>query len=469
MRAPQVVDQKDTSVAGAHGRAVNRWAVFTVVSVALFMGSIDSTIVATALPTLHHDLHARLNWAGWIITAYTLGLVVAMPLAGRTGDQYGRKQVFLGAVGLFTVASVLCGLSTSIYELVPLRAIQAIGGGAFLPSAIGLISDSFGDDRAKAIGMTSSILPTGALAGPVLGSFFITYWSWRGIFFINLPVGALLLVLAPKILAPSVRKPGAHTDFVGLLLLAMSILSLMFAITLLGNGHTRPWSAQVLVGALVCVSSGVGFARRSKTVEVPIIPVGLIGGRGFLLMNGLNFIYGSCVLGISSIIPLYAQERYHISILKSGSLLTARAIGAMVIATGASVALKKTGYRLPMLVGLFFIAVSFAMTASHPLIFGAFWWLAIATGLSGLAFGLAAPATNNAILALAPDHVGAITGLRGVFRQSGSILGVSIATTLAARSAMPGRTLSFFFVGITTVLLATLPFVLRVPEREGTW
>ena len=123
-----------------------------VVSMALMMGSIDQTIVATALPRLQHDLHTTVNWSGWTITAYQLGAVLTLPVAGRIADLYGRKKVFMICVVLFTVSSLACGMSTSIYMLVPLRFVQALGGGAFMPSASGIVAENFGKDRDRAIG-----------------------------------------------------------------------------------------------------------------------------------------------------------------------------------------------------------------------------------------------------------------------------------------------------------------------------
>ncbi len=180
----------------ADGRQPRRYLVFAVVSVALFMASVDQTIVATALGTLQHDLHARVNWSSWTITIYALGQILVMPLAGRVSDQYGRRRVFICAIVLFTTASLCCGLANDIYVLVALRAIQAIGGGAFMPAATGIVSDQFGPDRDRAIGLFTSIFPIGGIVGPVLGGVFVTYWSWRGIFLVNVPIGIVLFGLA---------------------------------------------------------------------------------------------------------------------------------------------------------------------------------------------------------------------------------------------------------------------------------
>jgi MFS family permease len=133
----------------------HRHLIFCVAAIALFMAAIDQTIVSTALGTMQRDLHAAINWSTWTITIYALGQILVMPVAGALSDIYGRKRIFLGAVVVFTVASLCCGLSTNIYELVTLRAVQAIGGGAFMPSATGIVSDQFGTNRDRAIGMFS--------------------------------------------------------------------------------------------------------------------------------------------------------------------------------------------------------------------------------------------------------------------------------------------------------------------------
>src|SRR3984957_12999871 len=128
----------------AGGEALpGRHVVFTIVSLALLMASVDQTIVATALPSLQHDLHAQVNWSSWTITIYALGQILVMPLAGKLGDQYGRKRIFLGAAVLFTTASLCCGFANDIYLLIVLRACQAIGGGAFMPSATGIVAQIF--------------------------------------------------------------------------------------------------------------------------------------------------------------------------------------------------------------------------------------------------------------------------------------------------------------------------------------
>ncbi|MGH9077922.1 MAG: MFS transporter, partial [Acidimicrobiales bacterium] len=160
------------------------------------MMSIDATIVATVLEALQRGLHTSVNWAGWTITAYSFGFVLMLPISGKLSERYGRRRVFLGSVIAFTVASLCCGLADNIFVLVVLRALQAIGGAGFTPSATGIIVDYFGDARDRAVSLFGSIFPIGAMIGPIFGGLFVTYWTWRGVFFVNVPIGAAVIALA---------------------------------------------------------------------------------------------------------------------------------------------------------------------------------------------------------------------------------------------------------------------------------
>jgi multidrug resistance protein len=184
-----------------------RRLVFAIVSIGLFMASIDQTIVATALPAIERDLHAGINWSGWTITIYALGQVIAMPMAGKISDMYGRKKVFAVSAAVFTLASLCCGFAPNMALLLVPRFIQALGGGAFMPSATGIVADHFGPERDRAVGLFTSILPVGGIIGPIIGGVFVSYWSWRGIFLVNVPIGILLIALTVKFIpSSSARK-----------------------------------------------------------------------------------------------------------------------------------------------------------------------------------------------------------------------------------------------------------------------
>jgi EmrB/QacA subfamily drug resistance transporter len=437
--------------------------IFGIVSIALFMSSLDSTIVSTGLPTLRHALHAKINWASWTMTGYQLGLVVAMPVAGRVSDQLGRKRVFVAAAILFTSASLLCGLADNIGLLIGLRAVQAVGGAAFMPSASGMVVQAFGKDRNRALGMFSSIFPMGALIGPIAGGIILTEWSWRGIFLVNVPVGVVFTLLAVRYL-PASRPKGGRADIPGALLLGGGILAAMLAISSIGDRGSGVLSVKFLLPFALAVAGATFFLRRMSSTEDPLIPLHLLKGRAFAAMNGINFVWGACAIGFGSLVPLFAEDRYGLNPLAAGTLLTARAVGEIGLAILASLLIHRTGYRLPIVIGSALIAIGLALIGTHPESLSPYSWLALAACLTGIGTGISAPAANNASLELSPNDIGAITGLRGATRQGGAIIGVVLTTALVARSTHPAITLGHAFFVFTILLALVIPLVLLVPD-----
>lgn len=445
-----------------------RKLVFVIASLGLFMASVDQTVVATALSAIQHDLHAGIQWSSWTITIYALGQVLVMPLAGKISDMYGRKRVFLIAAVIFTTSSLLCGLAGNIYILVVLRAVQAIGGGAFMPSASGIVADHFGHNRDRALGMFSSIFPIGGVVGPILGGVFVTYWTWRGIFLVNVPIGIALIVFGLIFFPSSAGRRTGTLDIPGVVTLAVLILGTMFGITELGDGASL-LSPMFLAPEAVAAGALWVFLRRTRRAEDPFISMTLLVGRGFGIMNIINFLYGAAAIGFSALVPLYAQDRFGIPALEGGTLLTARAVGMICIAGLAAFALRRTGYRVPMALGFAIIAAGLVMMFITLPDVAPYLWLSIGAGLTGLGMGLSVPAANNAVLQFADGQVAAVAGLRGMFRQAGSIMAVSVVTAVVARSADPGMALGYSFLTFAGVLLVVLPAVYLVPEHRGSW
>jgi EmrB/QacA subfamily drug resistance transporter len=449
-----------------------RRLVFGIVVVALFMGSVDATIVATALPAIHRGLHATINWAGWTITIYGLGMIVTLPIAGKLSDQFGRRRIFLLGIALFTVSSLACGFSTEIYMLIAFRGLQAIGGAALQPSAAGLVSDHFGKDRDRAIGMFGMFFAGGQVVGPVLGGLFVGYLSWRWIFYVNVPIGIVLLAMIVKFIPESrPHTMSEKTDLRGLSLLAMCSFAVIFGITNLGDAHTAVDDPNVLAPGLCAIVLLVLFIRHSQRAIAPFIPMRLLSGRGFAVVNVESFLFNFVGFGVMSLVPLYAEQRYHLAALGAGSLLTARAIGMMAIGALATIALRRTGYRLPLVVGFVLVAIGLLLMAIAPRWgMSPYAWLSVSAGIAGLGVGAVSPAVRNASLQLAPDEVAALTGLRSMFGYMGTILSVSIVTAILNRSATPGITQAhIFWVADAIILLVMIPLVFRVPEHKGTW
>lgn len=468
-RAPSRLAVMAIAVRTVHPR---RHLIFGLVSVALLMTSIDQNIVATVLPVFQRELHAPINWATWTINIYSLGRVLILPLAGRLSDQLGRRTIFLGSIALFTAASLACGLANNIYLLVVLRAIQAVGGSGFLPSAVGIVSDTFGEERDRAIGLFASLVPMGAVVGPVVGSLLVATWDWQAIFFVNIPIGVVLLALGARYI-PNDRTERTARETIdrrGMTLMGTAILAAMFAITWLGSAGVTVWSPTFLLPALVAVLTFWLFLRHTNRAPAPFIPPQLLHGPGFRVMNTINLLYGGATIGFSALVPIYATKRYGIDILGSGTLLGARAIGMSVTAVLAAAMMRRTGYRLPMAVGFVITAIGMTAMALPPQGgMSPYLWLVVSAGIAGIGNGMIAPTSNNAGLQLAPEHAAAISGLRATFRQAGSILSVAITSAILARSSNPGLDEAYVFATFAVLAVATLPLISVVPEHRGSW
>ncbi|HZV52859.1 MAG TPA: MFS transporter [Candidatus Dormibacteraeota bacterium] len=447
------------------GTRHSRYLVFGASSVALLMSSIDATIVATALPTMTRELATSITWSSWAVTAYLLGQTVAMPLAGKLSDSLGRRRMFLAYVATFTLASLACGLALNVYVLIVFRFIQALGGGGFMPSAMGVVSDNFGRDRDRAIGLFSSVFPLGAMLGPALGGFIVGYWSWRGIFFVNVPVGAVLLVLLAWALPRRSERPREPAvDFPGSLLLSLTLLSVMLGLNQLGErgpSSPLPWGLMALGGG-----AGAAFLVRQDRTPYPIIAPALLKRRAFGIVNGLNLLYGASAIGVFSLVPLYAFDAYRIGALQAGTLLTVRAFGMMAVSLVASLAIRRTGYRPPIFGGFVLIAGGLVLMAIPDRVLGPYAWLAVASLACGMGVGLAGPASNNAAIELLPDQVAAISGLRGMFRQVGGIVSISVIALLIAQQGRPVAVLREAFAGLALLVVAAIPAIIGVPERR---
>ncbi len=267
--------------------------IFAIVALALLMASIDATIVAVSLPTMLTDLQTNLAWVGWTITGYQFSQSIIMPIAGKLSDDWGRKRLFLGAVILFTVSSMAAGLAPNIYWLIIFRLIQGIGGGAFLPSATGIISDAFGEKRAPAIGLFGSIFPIGGILGPNIGGFIIDHFSWRWIFFVNVPIGIVLLMFGLAILPRSnPASSSRRIDVVGAGLFTGAILAILYAMTTWADHPDGvgiiTWVFFAIGGILLAI-----FLRHEDRAPQPMIEFTLLLCRPCLAAKSYKCIVGA--------------------------------------------------------------------------------------------------------------------------------------------------------------------------------
>jgi len=452
---------------------------FAIVALALLMASIDSTIVAVSLPTILTELQTNLAWVGWTITGYQFSQSVIMPIAGKLSDDWGRKRLFLGAVILFTLSSMAAGLASNIYLLIIFRFIQGIGGGTFLPSATGIISDAFGERRAPAIGLFGSIFPIGGILGPNIGGFIIDHFSWRWIFFVNVPIGVLLLLFGLAILPTSNSSSSSrHIDIIGPGLFTGAILAILCAMTTWADHPDQvsllTWVLFTLGGILLAV-----FIWYENKIDKPMIELRLLRWRPFLAVNIYNFIFGAVVFGFFAFIPYYATIAYGMTASQSGLVLTPRSIAMIIVSAITSFFIIRLRYRMPMIVGLLVISLSlFILSQGYSdlhilgLDFHNVVLLELLVMLSGIGMGIANPAANNAALDLIPEKVAAVAGMRGMFRSVGGVVGT--AGVILALSHFPDKALGLqqIFLYLAILLLLLVPVVFVIPDKvpnKNSW
>lgn len=453
---------------------VHRVRMFAIIALALLMISVDSTIIATALHAVQHGLGTSINWAGWTITAYSLGFVLMLPISGKLSERYGCRRVFLGSVLAFTLASLCCGWADDIAVLIALRTVQAAGGAGLTPSATGLVVEHFGDTRDRAVSLFGSIFPIGAMIGPAFGGLFVSYWSWRGVFLVNVPIGVAIIVLARRYVPHDRPRAQKNTrfemDVPGMALLGGGLVAGMLAVSYLGEPDGRVSSPEFALLAGVAMLAVWRFLRHIRRSAQPFIAPRLIHGTGFGSVNLINAVYSGMTNGAMTLIPLYAINRYGIDAFRSGTLLIVQGVAAIVFSIAAAVALRRTGHRLPLYAGGAAIAVGMLLLGLGPVAgVPPYTWLAAASFLVGAGRGTINPASRNAGLQLAPEHSSTLAALRSASLQIGSITTVSIVTAFLARFANPGDSQAWAYVMVALLLAAALPLVARVPEHHGSW
>lgn len=452
------------------------YLIFATAGLGLLMYSIDATVVAVAFPRFIDDFHTNVLWAAWTISIYYIAVTVGMPFIGKLSDSYGRKRVFIVSLLLFTGSSLACGLSPGIGSLILFRFLQGLGGASFLPTASGIVSDHFPRNRERAIGLFSTIFPLGGIIGPNIGGWIVSRYSWRFIFYVNLPIGLALIVLILLLLKGTKASTRPRVDLAGAALMSASIVSLMLGLNLISENLSARSLPFAFVFLLLFAFLLAAFLRREKKEREPFFDLTLLRSKPFLAANVLNMIIGAAVFGVFAFVPLYATAVCGLSTLMSGVILTPRSFGAIPASALTSVLLKKWGYRRPVVLGLVLVSTSTMMLGEGD-------WLSSLAGtgertaevlsflmlVSGLGMGITFPAANNACIELMPDRVATIVGLRGMFRTIGGALGISIITLILhlSGSQAAGFRISFASFGIALLVAIPLSFLMPSGRKSG--
>jgi EmrB/QacA subfamily drug resistance transporter len=452
-----------------------RYLIFTIVGSALMMVSIDMTIVAVALPTILDELNTSLALASWTLTGSQLTQTIVLSLAGKLGDRWGRKRLLLASVVLFTLGSIGAGFSPSIYPLIVCRVVQAVGGGMFFPCAAGIVGDVFGDARQTAIGLFVTIFQIGGVIGPNIGGIITDQLSWRGIFFVNAPVGLAILLLGLAYIPrdkPADAADRQRLDTAGAGLFAGAMFSLLFGLTYLANhpestGDPTPWACMAGGAFLMAL-----FLRHESRTAEPIIDLRLARWRPFLACNCQLFMWSSAFNGFFNFIPYYAAVAYGMSATQGGAILTPRSLVAVVVSLISSVFVARIGYRRPWLIGIYLMASAMMLTSIGVqevdflgLTLTPFLLLSLFTCIAGLAIGVAIPPSQNAYFDLRPDLMATSAGFRAMAGNSGGVFGTAMVTLALSHFDDKAQGVEVIFFALGCLVLLSQVFVFMVPDK----
>jgi MFS family permease len=449
---------------------VTRYFIFAVTSLSFLLIAISNTMVSVAFPEITSEFNVSLILAGWVLGINQLVATVFMPLGGKAGEIWGIKRVYVLSIAVFIAGSFISAIAPNIWILIGGRFLQATGLGTILPLATVIVSDEFPDNRQQVIGLFTSFLPIGNIVGPNIGGWMVESFGWRSTFWLNIPLGLIVIFVSMKLLK-SKKGDGGKMDLLGTGYFTGGLTAFLVALSTLGDvKNGGAWLISLALFAAAVISL-IAFYQREGRVENPMIDLEFIKSNPFLAANVFNLFYGMAALGIMQFIPLFATSVYGMSTIASGVILTPLSAGMLIGSIITSIMLPKWGYRGPMLTGtgiIVFCLIMLGLEPSKIIIFGIQLSDAVVIGvilfLTGLGMGIISPAANNACIDLLPQRIGTITGLRGMFRQGGSAISIALTSLLLEVIPDMNRGFTVVFYGLAVILLITTPVIFLMPK-----
>ena len=454
----------------------NVLVVFGGLLLVMLLAALDSTIVATALPTIVNEF-GGLAHISWVVTAYLLAQTIVTPIYGKLGDLYGRKRVLQFAIVIFLIGSALCGLSQSMSHLIIFRAIQGLGGGGLMVTTQAVVADVVPPrQRGRYQGIFGAAFGVASIAGPLLGGYFTTHWTWRWIFYINLPVGIIALVVLAATL-PAQSSYARHAiDYLGAGLLALSLASIVLVTDLGGTEYS--FSSPLMIGLIViAVLALIAFILVERKASEPVLPLRLFRTRDVWVTSVVGLIIGFALIGSVTYLPVYLQIVKGLSPTESGLRMVPLMGGTLLTSILSGQLASRTGrYKHFPIIGTAIVTVALLlisrMTADTSTLAASFYMLLLGLGL-GFVMQVLIIAVQNAV-----DYsdLGVATSNAILFRFIGGSLGTALlGAVLATRLHVNQQHLPYteaFVASLGTMFLVAaaiaffgLIFALLLPER----
>jgi EmrB/QacA subfamily drug resistance transporter len=450
----------------------------------MLLAALDQTIVSTALTTISRDFH-RPDLYSWVVTSYLLTSTVTTPLYGKFSDLYGRKRIFQFAIVVFLIGSILSGLSQSMYQLIAFRAVQGLGAGGLLSLALSIVGDVIPPrDRGRYQGYFGAVFGASSVLGPLIGGFLVDQASWRWVFYVNVPIGLVALVVINRVLKLDHVKRHAKIDYAGAGLLVAGVSSLLIGISNVGDAGRVTSSALgfLLVGAVLVF----GFVGWEFKATEPILPMRLFRNDVFRVTTSLSLITGAVMFGAIIFLPQYMQTVRHVSPTLSGLRLLPLLGGLLLTSIGSGQLISRgSGYKKYVVTGTAML-VAGTVLLTHIHVTTSFWAISGIIFVVGFALGLfmqtTVLATQNSV---EMSDMGVATSAVTFFRTLGGAIGASVLgavliaqekATVVAQSTVHGAAkgpLYAFTAGMDRAYLWAIPvaaiaFLIALFLREVT-
>jgi len=414
-------DQRPAPVTGRR-----LWLIIGALMSGMLLAALDQTIVATALPTIVGDLGGASHLA-WVVTAYLLASTASTPLWGKLGDMYGRKRFFQAAIVIFLAGSMLAGISQSMVELIAFRAVQGIGGGGLIIGAQTIIGDVVAPrDRGRYQGMFGAVFGVTTVVGPLIGGLLVDNLSWRWVFYVNLPIGAIALLVTSAVLPGALSRVHHVIDYLGTVLIALGAVSLVLLTSL--GGTTYAWGSPAIFalgGAGVALV--VLFVLAERRAAEPVLPLGLFSNRVFATSSAIGFVVGFAMFGAITFLALFLQVVRGVNPTVSGVRLLPMMAGLLTTSIGSGFLISRWGrYKVFPILGTAIMTAGLFLLSRMGASTGV-----LASSLSMFVFGIGLGGVMQVLVIAVQSAVdykdlGAATAGATFFRSMGGSFGTAV-------------------------------------------